>query len=404
MLKYKKKIKMVLKPAVACLAAVLCTLFIFTPVSAENDNLPDKEIVIEQQADTTEIKTIGEQLEKNYNKEVSMIIGEFNPREIIKESAKGNFKLNLGGIINRGLKYLLKELYTNIGLLVKLLVLVVLCAVLKNLQTSFLSESVGELAFFVCYVVIVSILFVGFNQAMELGIEAIDKMVGFMYATLPVMITLLVSGGNFTSGGIFQPLLIAAVEIAATVIKSAFLPVILVSAVLSIVDNISESINLSKLASFLRQAALWALGLLLTVFIAMITIQGSVAALADGIAGKTAKFAIGFIPVVGGYLSDAADTVIGCTLLIKNSAGLAVMIGVVIACLIPLIKIIALIILFRITCVLVEPISDRRITDCINQIANSVTYVLGIVASVTFMFLISLTALISAGNLSAMIR
>ncbi len=117
------------------------------------------------------------------------------------------------------------------------------------------------------------------------------------------------------------------------------------------------------------------------------------------IASKTVKFAIGtFIPVVGGYLSDAADTVIGCSLLIKNAAGVIVLIGIIAVCLMPIMKIAAVVLLYKITCALVEPISEKRITDCINDIANSMILIIGSVAVVAFMFIVSITAIIGAGG------
>jgi stage III sporulation protein AE len=285
------------------------------------------------------------------------------------------------------------------------IVVVMLCALLKNLQTSFLSDSVGELAFYVCYVVVVSILLVSFNSALNMGMKIIDNMVDFMYATIPVLITLLVSGGNITSGGIFQPVMVMIVEFSATVLKNVFIPLIFLSTILSIVNNISDKVQLSKLAGFLKQISGWTLGLILTVFIAFISIQGSFGAVVDGVTSKTAKFAIGaFIPVAGKYLADAADTVIGCTLLIKNAAGVAAMIGIIVICIVPLLKILALIALYKLTCALIEPIAEKRITDCINQVAGSLTFIFGIAASVAFMFLITITVIISASNLSAMIR
>lgn len=391
--------------AVLILFIVLSSCFTFcNTVKAEQEAEINREIIIDEQADSEEVETIQEQLQKHSSEDILKIFEGYDPQSFIKDTAKGNFKFNIKGIFNRVFMFLFKEIYQNIHVLVKLIVLVILCALLKNLQTSFLSESVGELAFYACYIVIVSVMFVSFNSVFKLGFRIIDSMVNFMHATIPVMITLLVSGGNVTSGGIFQPVLIMVVEVSATIIKNVFLPVIFLSALLSIADNISDKIQLSKLANLLRQSALWALGFILTVFIAVLTIQGSLGAVVDGVTGKTAKFAINFIPVVGGYLADAADTVVGCTLLIKNAAGLAVMIGVIAICLVPMLKILALIALFKIACVLVEPISEKRITNCINEVANSLTFVLGIVASVTFMFLISITAIISASNLSTMIR
>jgi len=370
--------------------------------AAEED---EKEMIIDQQSQSEEIRNIEDQLKKYSGKGIENIIGGYDPQEIIKDTAKGKFRFSISEILNRALQYIFKELYANLHILIKLIILVILCALLKNLQTSFLSEGVGELAFYACYVVIISIILVSFNTALSLGTSIIDSMVDFMYATVPVMITLLVSGGNITSGGIFQPVLIMIVEVSATIIKNIFIPLIFLSTILSIVNNISEKIQISKLAGFIKQIAGWGLGILLTVFVAIITLQGSIGAVVDGVASKTAKFAIGaFIPVAGSYLADAADTVLGCTLLIKNAAGIAVMIGVIAICLVPILKILALIALYKMTAVLIEPISEKRITGCINDIADSLTFVLGIVASVAFMFLISITAIIGASNLSAMVR
>jgi stage III sporulation protein AE len=376
-----------------------------TVVHAEKAEAAGEDIILEEQINSDETRQLEDQINKYSNSESKELLPDFNPKSIINDISKGKFDFSIKGLLDRVGRYFFKEIYLNINILIKLMVLVVLCAVLKNLQGSFLSESVGELAFYACYIVIVSILIISLNSALDLGRGIIDNMVGFMHATIPVLITLLISGGNITSGGVFQPILIMIVEISATVMKNFFIPLIFLSTVLSIVDNISGKIQVSKLASFFKQIGTWSLGLILTAFIAVLTIQSSVGAVVDGVTGKTAKFAIGaFIPVAGKYLADAADTVIGCTLLIKNAAGVAVMLAIVSICLIPIIKIFALIALYRITCVLIEPIAEKRIVNCISDMAGSLTFVLGIVASVAFMFLLTVTAIITAGSLSAAVR
>lgn len=365
----------------------------------------DSNEIMDRQYQSNEVQNIQEELEKRTNSEINDILQDYDPRSIIKDAATGKFELSFKSIANNALRFLFKEIYTNLDILIKLVVLIVLCALLRNLQASFLSEGVSEIAFYVCYIVIVSVLLVSFSTAMQMAMSMIDGMVDFMYATTPILITLLVSGGNFTSGGIFQPLMLMIVEVSATIMKSVFIPMIFLSTILSIVSNISEKIQISRLTALLKQITGWALGTILTLFIAVVSLQGSFGAVIDGVTSKTAKFAIGtFIPIVGKTLADAADTVIGCTLLIKNAAGLAVMVGVLIICIVPLLKILALVVLYKAASALVEPISEKRITNCIGDVAGSMVYIFGVSAAVGFMFLVSITALISAGNLSAMIR
>lgn len=395
-------------PEIKSIMLVLSIIFVFQPIFpvniyAEEKSVEDK--IIEEQTEIDDIKQIEAQLRKYSTGDIKEIFPEFNPQSFIKEAAKGQFTFNLPGILNGILRYLFKEVYLNINILIKLIVIIVFCAILKNLQTSFLSESVGELAFFVCYLIMISILLVSYNSALSLGREIIDSMVAFMHATTPVLITLLVSSGNLTTAGIFQPVMIMIVEVAATLLRNVFIPLIFLSMVLSIIDNISDKVQISRLSGFIKQISTWSLGIILTIFIAVVSLQGAMGAVVDGVTSKTAKFAIGtFIPVVGKTLADAAEAVIGCTLLIKNAAGFAAMVGIILICLAPILKIIAIVTLYRITCVLVEPISEKRITNCINDMANSITFVLGIVAAVAFMFLITITAIVSASNISAMIR
>jgi len=132
------------------------------------------------------------------------------------------------------------------------MVLVALCAILNNLQSSFLNKGVGELAFYVCYIVLVSILLVSFSSVVKSGTEIIDRMVNFMYSSIPVLVTLIISSGNISSGGVLQPLLIMVVQVSATIIKNILIPLIVLSTIISIVDNISDKIQISRLSSFLK--------------------------------------------------------------------------------------------------------------------------------------------------------
>ncbi len=369
--------------------------------TSENDTLN----IINEQLDANDSTAISESIRKYMNEDTDKLFPEFNPEKIITDAAKGDFEFSPEGLLKRGLSYLLKEIFLNVDILLKIVILSIICAVLKNLQSSFMGESVGELAFFVCYIVIVSVLMVSFSSAMNMCMSIIDNMVTFMHSIIPLLITLLVSSGNFTSAGVFQPILIMLVEIGATVIKNFFIPLIFLVTVLNIVNNISDKVQLTKLSGFLKQLCTWGLGLILTVFIAVVSIQGSMGAVVDGVTSKTAKYALGtFIPVVGKYLADAADTVVGCTLVIKNASGLVAMIGIIMICLAPLIKILAMIILYKLASAFVEPISDKKITGCLNDMAGSLTYILGVTAAVAIMFLIAITVVISTTNVSTMIR
>lgn len=389
--------------AISAGLTVSCTSRAETGDDGSTDN--DTAAIIEQQAEAGGIGRIKDELGKYIDEDTKDLLGGYDADEFINDLLSGTVDIDMKSLGSKALKFLFRELFQNLGILIKITVLVIICALLKNLQASFMNEGAGQIAFYVCYIVIVSILLVSFGIVMNMGIRIIDTMVGFMYTVVPVLLALLISGGNITAGGILHPVMLMIVETAATIIRNAFVPLIFISTILAIVNNISEKIQLTRLVNLIKQIVSWSLGIILTIFIIAVTMQGSLGAVIDGATQKAAKFAIStFIPIVGKTLSDAADTVIGCTLLIKNAAGFAVMTGILLICIVPLLKIIALVGLFKAAGALLEPISESRIINCINDVAGSMLHIFSLSAAVAFMFIICVTALISAGNLSTMLR
>ncbi len=397
----RKKFRNV-KRCIIIAAVVLLVLTLGGKAYAGQGNTIDK--LIDNSAGSHEAKSIGKQVDKYGGDGLEEILGDYDPEDIVGDIAKGNVQQGFSAIAARVGDIFLGELRKNMGLLLRVMVIVILCAVLERLRGAFLKESTGEIAFFVSYIILVSVLMVSFKEISMMGIRIIDQMVDFMYATSPILITLLVSGGNIAAGSIVQPIVILVVEVAATMMKNVLIPLVMIATVAAVIDNISEKIKISRIAVFLRKLCTWSIGIILTVFATIIAIQGSVSAVADGIAGKSVKFVIGAVPVVGSYLSEAADTVIGCTLLVKNAAGIAAMMGVIGICILPIMKIGSMVLMYRFAGILTEPVSDKRISRLFDEMGKSLVMVFAIVVSVSVMFIITITAIIGASNISAMIR
>lgn len=88
------------------------------------------------------------------------------------------------------------------------------------------------------------------------------------------------------------------------------------------------------------------------------TIQGMTAATIDGVSIRTAKFAVdSFIPVVGGFLSDAVETIVGCSLLIKNAVGAFGLISLFSIIAFPALKVISLVLIYKVCAAVIEPVA-----------------------------------------------
>lgn len=360
------------------------------------------EFIMEQleKIDTGDLNKIIESI----NKDVSQYLPSFHLKSLVQALIRGESIFSIKDVFQGLLKYLFKEVVANSVLLVKLIVIAVLCAFLNNLSDAFESDAVGKLAYMTCYIVIIAIAIQSFAIATQIGVDAIDEMVMLMQALLPVLLTLLMAMGGIASTALFQPVIIASVGIISTLMKNIVMPLIFFSVILSIVNYLSSKIQVSKLASLLKQICVVLIGLMLTIFIGVITIQGLAASATDGVTIRTAKFAVGLIPIVGGFISDAADAIFGCSLVLKNAIGGLGLFILTLMVMMPLLKILSLILIYKLASALIEPMMDNDLPDCLNDLSNSLMMVFGTVLSVAIMFFMAVTIMIGAGNISMMMR
>jgi len=351
--------------------------------------------------DTYQIDRFVKELNQKTGNEFTLV----DVKTYLLEVLEGKQPFEVKKIFEGILRVFFKELYSSFNLLIQLLVLGVIGSILMNLHSSFESESVSEIAFLAIYIVFIIIAVKSFSEAMSIGKQAIDSMVDFIQSILPLLITLLVSVGSFTSAAFLKPLVIVTVQFTAHVMRDFVIPIILFMTAVKIVGNISDKFSLNKMGDFLKTLSTASISVLLSIFLGVITIQGLSSSIADGVISRTAKYTVGtFLPVVGGLLADSVDAVIGASLLIKGAIGTYGLMIIIAIAAFPLIKIFSLVLIYRFVAALIEPISDKRIVSSLSEVANSLTYILAVLASVTVMMFFTITAIIGTANITTMLR
>lgn len=374
-------------------------------VSKAEENGSMMENILENQLESGEIKDLQKNLEKSMSSEAKELFPYYSTGQLMRELIYGNMNESMNTFPQKILNIFIAELRENFSIVMKLILIVFLSAFIKNLQGSFKESAVGELVYFACYCAVVTLLALGFQSVFGYAgevLDTIDTITGF---AVPAMLALLISSGNIVSGSALQPILLFAIQAAVKVFRNVFLPLCLLAGVLYIVNGLSENIKISGMASLLKQVVTWGLCGILAVYGSLIAIQGVTGAIIDGATVKTAKTAINtFIPVAGKYMADAADTIINCALVIKNTAGVVTMIVTLISCCIPIIKIFVIMMLYKFTAALIEPFAEERFFDSISDVSDCMKVVLGVVGASIFMFLLSIGVLIGAGGISGMMQ
>ena len=298
-----------------------------------------------------------------------------------------------------------KEMTVNMHLMGKLLFLAVLCMLLQNLQSSFEQSGISVLAYSVCFIFLSVIALTAFYHAITLARDTVGHMVSFMEALLPLLISLLAGVGALTSAALFTPLMLFVISAVSVVVKDVILPLLMITSVLDCVNYLSDKYRLSNLTSLFKQTGMMILGFTMVVFIGIITVQGVAGGVADGITLRTAKYATTtFIPVVGKMFADTVELVMGASLLLKNAVGIFGVAVVVTICALPLIKLLSLVAIVKVTGALVQPMGDDRLGKCLDAMGNNLLLVFGALLTVVLMFFLAITMIIGAGSAAMMLR
>lgn len=337
--------------------------------------------------------------------EIKEVTPEIDFKQLVYKISKNEISLKPQDVIRDVMSYIYREVVANTALLGKLVILAIICAILQNLVSAFERGTTGNLTYMVTYMVLATLAIGSFTVAVDSAREVIDKMVTFMQAILPVLLTMLVAVGGFTAAAIYQPMLFTSITLIATVIRDVILPMILFSAILVLVSNLSTKFKITNLAGLIRTVAMGLLGFMTTVFLGMLAIQGVAGAVGDSVMLRTAKFATdAFVPVVGGMFSDALEAIVSSSLLIKNAVGIAGIMVILITILNPLIKIICMALIFKLAGAIIQPVDDSQIVNCLNDLGNSLFLVFAVVATVGLLFFFIITILVAVGNITVMLR
>ncbi|MEH7157143.1 stage III sporulation protein AE [Neobacillus drentensis] len=364
--------------------------------------LSPHELVDEQlkSLDITELKQFWEDISYKY--------GGFLP-----ESQKGSlydfisgekkFSLKQWGL--GVVKFAFQEFVANGKLLGSLIMLTIFSMFLQSMQNAFEKSAISKIAYSIVYMVLVIIALNSFHIAISYTNEAIGSMISFVLALVPLLLALIAASGGLISAAFFHPVILFLMNISGLFMQYIILPFLFLATLLSIVSTMSEQYKVSQLAALLRNWSIGLMGLFLTVFLGVISVQGASAAVSDGVTIRTAKFVTGnFIPVIGRMFTDATDTVVSASVLLKNTVGIAGVGILLIIVAFPAVKILMIAFIYKFAAAILQPLGGGPIITCLDIISKSVIYVFAALGIVSLMFFLCITVIVAAGNLTMMMR
>ena len=355
--------------------------------------------VINSQMDSFNISSFIDEANKYSNN----ILKDIDIHELLNNAIKGEVDTN----------QLLKNIFPLLGTEIKealkvmgsILIIVLIHSVLKSISDNLNNKSIAQITYYVQYILIATVIMTNFSSIITLSKEAVGNMISFIQLLFPLLMTLMLASGSVVSVNLVQPIILFIINLISNIFQSIIIPIILVGTALAIVSKISDRIQIDKLSKFLKSSSVWVIGILLTIFVGVLSIEGTLGSSVDGITAKTAKAAVSsFIPIVGKVLGDAVDTVIGCSAILKNAIGIVGVIVVIAICITPILKLAIITIIYHLTAALCEPIADSKIVSLITQMADTFKILLAILCSISVMLIIGITLVINISNTGLMYR
>ncbi|MEE0514919.1 MAG: stage III sporulation protein AE [Emergencia sp.] len=282
---------------------------------------------------------------------------------------------------------------------IEILTVCIVIGLLKNLSGSFGRKGVSDIAGLVCSIVIIGLAVTNFDTVYQLTADSIGTIAYTMEILLPVLVTILISMGQVTTGTVMSPFLLTAITVFQALIKNMILPGIFISTVLSLLNCLTEKDYVNGLSKFIRQASLFLTGIILTLMSGMIAIQGLITKTADGLLMGTAKYSLdAFIPIVGGFTADTVELFLKCMGSIKSVVGIFGILLIVALVLTPIVKILAVAVIYKITSLLIEPVASKKLSQSVSDIGTSLIAMGAILFFASLLFIIFITSVISMGG------
>ena len=159
-------------------------------------------------------------------------------------------------------------------------------------------------------------------QCLTRTADALQDGCAFMAGYVPVFSALLAAGGAVGSATTYQVFVFFLTGLETQLTGNLIFPLLRMATAFGIADAVNPTLKLGSLVSGIRTFLKWALGFMMSVFSALLSVRSFVAASGDSLASRTLKLVTsGFIPIVGGAVSESLGTVQGSLVLLRNGTG-----------------------------------------------------------------------------------
>lgn len=304
------------------------------------------------------------------------------------------FAKNIFEAVADGLK---QEVSQGGRMLGQILVLGLVGAVFSGFSGVFNGSQISETAFFITYLLLFCCLAAAFQESISIAADVAEKILEFMRALIPsYFLSVAWAGGSLTAAAWYGVVLFL-ISAAESLLFKLLIPLVRVYIMLVLAGHIAREDMLSRMTELLRGVICWSTKTLVGIVLGFHVIQGMVLPYADSVKTSGIQKLVQVIPGIGQGAGAVTQMVLGAGVLIKNTMGAAAVVILLVLAVIPLLKLLFLMVLYRLVEAVLQPVCDKRLIGCIGDVAAGHRMLFDMVFSLLLLFVVTI-AFICAGT------
>lgn len=374
---------------IGCTVVILIILFAKLPVYASQSS---NEINEESMLEDFEFDQIDDSLAQVFPDE------KINFKEIVMQIISGELELT-GELFIRLLKeqtcYAVRSCKANI---IHMLLISIMAALFSNFSNVFQNKQISEISFYVMYLMLIALALNSFQIVIDWVSGGVETLTEFMSVFCPVYFIAIAAAKGSVTAIAFYNLVLFLIYLVELIISRFLLPAIRVYIMIRVLNHLSEEDYLSKFAELLEMAVSWILKTFIAAIVGLNLIQGLINPAIDTVKHSAITRGAEAIPGIGDALGGTLEVIAGTAVLIKNGIGMAGTVICFALCIVPLIQVACIVLMYRLSAAVIQPVSDKRVIGCIESVADGCRLLLRVVFTTGLLFLLTIVIVATLTN------
>ena len=278
----------------------------------------------------------------------------------------------------------------------RILLLVLAAAVFSNFAEVFENSQIGEVSFYMVYLLLFTILMNSYQQlGVSLG-KQLEWMTQFMKGLAPAYFVAVSAASGAVTASVFYQGVLLLVWLVEWLLLTLILPGANLYVLLCMVNHLSKEDMLSKMAELLETMINWSLKTMLGAVLGLQAVRGLVAPAMDAIKRTALGRTAGAIPAVGNAVNAVTELILAGALLVKNCLGAMAVVVLLLAGAGPVIHYGLLSLSFRFLGAVAQPVSDKRIVGCLGTMGEGCALLLRIMLTAEILCVLTFIVLMAS--------